>query len=167
MLQEKDRAVKRSELLTAFAADVKKFRQQCRHLPAGPPPANETQPQKKLLSSFIAAPTTAAASATLPHWERPQSPAHSQTKRLLLASTMQLNKNLENSPPSPSVQCTAILSSLIHFQGFIRKQISIDSVKVNTSLVDENMNYPNIFSECYEQKWMGVVYCCRRTKPCS
>ena len=37
-----------------------------RHLPAGPPPANETQPQKKLLSSFIAAPTTAAASASLP-----------------------------------------------------------------------------------------------------
>ena len=88
MLQEKDRAVKRSELLTAFAADVKKFRQQCGHLPAGPPPANETQPQKKLLSSFIAAPTTAAASATLPHWERPQSPAHSQTETLLLTSTM-------------------------------------------------------------------------------
>ena len=35
-----------------------------RHLPA---PANETRPQKKLLSSFIAAPTAAAASADLPH----------------------------------------------------------------------------------------------------
>ena len=90
--------MKRSEVLTAFANDVRRQKVSASSAAAAavPPPANETQPQKKLLSSFIAAATTAAASATLPHWERPQSPAHSQTKRLLLASTMQLNKYLEN-----------------------------------------------------------------------
>ena len=114
MLQEKDRAVKRSELLTAFADDVKKFGQQCGHLPAGPPPANETQPQKKLLSLFIAAPTTAAASATLPQMGEAAVPCSFSNKKAFIgkhyAAEQELGKHnlsfLSNPRPRPMVRWT-------------------------------------------------------------
>ena len=64
MLQEKKRAAKRSELFLCICGLCAALKSAASS--AGiwlPAPANETQPQKKLLSSFIAAPTTAAAFA--------------------------------------------------------------------------------------------------------